>query len=193
MIIHKFKPWVGQFLIINFILSQDWATCSWSSCLKFIIWFLREIIFAGGKYLVIKASLHLSQESILFCGKYENQIFARSCNENGNNFNFTISVSTSFFFCMSHNSTKVLRWDASSSLGFPANWSYIIRFSNATLISYDSALVAGGAIGVLMKSLLLVFEKSHNLVYSWDIVTIQASKQNNICLCNLSNEKNTVF
>src|SRR3990170_7322074 len=97
MIIQRFEPCVGQFLSINFILSQDCVTCSCSSCLKFMIWVLREIIFVGGKYLVIKASLHLSQESILFRGKDENQIFGRSLNENGNNFNFTISLSTYFF------------------------------------------------------------------------------------------------
>src|SRR3990170_8994715 len=129
-----------------------------------MIWVLREIIFAGGKYLVMKASLHLSQESILLRGKEENQIFARSRKENGNNFNFTISLSTSFFFCISHNSTKVLRWDAASSLGVPKNCSFITRFNKAALISHDSALVAGGAIVVLMKSSLLVLEKSHNLV-----------------------------
>ena len=44
--------------------------------------------------------------------------------------------------------------------------SFITRLSKAALISHDSALVAGGAIGVLIKSLLLVFEKSHNLVFS---------------------------
>ena len=75
-----------------------------------MIWVLREIIFVGGKYLVMKASLHLSQELILLRGKEENQIFARSRKENGNNFNFTISLSTSFFFCISHNSTNVLIW-----------------------------------------------------------------------------------
>ena len=97
MIIQRFKPCVGQFLIINFILYQDWETCSCSSCLKFMICILREIIFAGGKYLVIKASLHLFQESILLRGNEENQIFARSRKEKGNNFNITISLSTSFF------------------------------------------------------------------------------------------------
>src|SRR3990170_6473774 len=166
MIIQRFEPCVGQFLCINFILSQDCSTCSCSSCLKFMICVLREIIFAGGKYLVIKASLHLSQESILFRGKDENQIVARSRNENGNNFNFTISLSTSLFFCISHNSTKVLRWDVASSLGLPENCSFITRFNKAAFISHDSALVAGVAIGVLMKSSLLVFEKSHSLVFS---------------------------
>ena len=127
MIIHNFNPWVGQLRIINFILSQACATCSWSSCLKFIISFLRELILAGGKYLEIKASLHLFHESILFLGKDENQVLARSHSENGNSSNLTISLSTSFFFCISHSSMKVLRWDATSSLGFPANCSFIIR------------------------------------------------------------------
>src|SRR3990170_5706269 len=122
------------------------------------------IILVGGKYLAIKASLHLSQESILFQGKDENQVLARSRSENENNFNLTISLSTYFFFCISQSSMKVLRWDAASSLGLPENCSFIPRFCKAALISYDSALVAGGAIGVLIKSLLLVFEKSHNLV-----------------------------
>ena len=56
-----------------------------------------------------------------------------------------------------------------------ANWSFMTRFSKAALISQDSASVIG-AIGVLRKSLLLVLEKSHNLVLSWAIVT---SKQSN--------------
>ena len=93
---------------INFILSQDCATCSCSSCLKFMIWVLREIIFMGGKYLLIKASLHLFQESILLRGKEQNQFFARYRKENGNNFHFTTSLFTSFLFCISHNSTNVL-------------------------------------------------------------------------------------
>jgi len=54
MIIQRFNPWIGQFLSITFILSQDCATCSCSSCLKFMIRVLREITFVGGKYLVIK-------------------------------------------------------------------------------------------------------------------------------------------
>ena len=51
----------------------------------------------GGKYLEIKASLHLFQESILFLGKDENQVLARCHSENGNSFNLTISLSTYFF------------------------------------------------------------------------------------------------
>src|SRR5215216_3640043 len=85
----------------------------------------REIILEGGKYLAIKASLHLSHESILFRGKDENQVLARSLSEKGNNFNFIVSLSISFFFCISHNSTKVFRWDASSSSGFPDNCSFL--------------------------------------------------------------------
>ena len=44
------------------------------------------MILAGGKYLEIKASLHLFQESILFLGKDKNQTLARSLSEKGNNF-----------------------------------------------------------------------------------------------------------
>src|SRR3990170_6425852 len=124
------------------------------------------MILAGGKYLAIKASIHLSQESILFRGKDENQVLARPRSENGNNFNLTISLSISFFFCVSQSSTKVLRWDAASSLGLPENCSFITRLSKAALMSHDSTLVARGAIGVLIKSLLLVLEKSHNFVFS---------------------------
>ena len=133
---------------------------------------LREIIFAGGKYLVIKTSLHLSQESILLRGKDENQLLARSRSEN--DFFWQYHYTHIFYFALSHNSTKVIRWDATSSLGLPKNCSFITRFSKATLLSQDSALATGGEIGVLIKSLLLVLEKSHNLVFSRDIVTKQA-------------------
>ena len=44
------------------------------------------------------------------------------------------------------------------------------RFSKAVLISQDSTSIRG-AIGVLIKSLLLVFEKSHNLVLSCAMAT----------------------
>ena len=47
----------------------------------------------------------------------------------------------------------------------PENCSFITRFIKAALISYDFALVAE-AIGVLLKSLLLVLEKSQTLVFS---------------------------
>ena len=49
------------------------------------------MIFVGGKYLEIKASLHLFHEPILFLGKDENQVLARSRSENRNTFNLTIS------------------------------------------------------------------------------------------------------
>jgi hypothetical protein len=60
---------------------------------------------------------------------------------------------------------KVLRRDAASSLGLPENCSFMTRFNKTALISQVSALVAGGPIGVLIKSLLLVLEKSHNFVF----------------------------
>ena len=46
----------------------------------------------------------------------------------------------------------------------------ITRFSKAVLISQDSTSLRG-AIGVLRKSLLLVFKKSHNLVLSCAMAT----------------------
>ena len=54
---------------------------------------------------------------------------------------------------------------------------FITRFNKAVLISQDSTSLRG-AIGVLRKSLLLVFEKSHNLVLSCAMATSQhTSKQ----------------
>ena len=50
------------------------------------------MILARGKYLEMKASLHLFHESILFLDKDENQVLARSLSEIGNSFNLTISV-----------------------------------------------------------------------------------------------------
>ena len=138
-----------------------------------MIWVLRKIIFVGGKYLVMKASLHLSQESILLWGKEKNKFLHDLAKKIEMNFNFTISLSTSVFFCISHNYTNALRWDAASSLGVPENWSFITRFNKAALISQDSALVTEGAIGVLIKSLLLILEKTHNFVFFWDIATMQ--------------------
>ena len=44
------------------------------------------MILAGGKYLEIKASLHLFHESILFLDKDKNQVLARSRSENENSF-----------------------------------------------------------------------------------------------------------
>ena len=51
------------------------------------------------------------------------------------------------------------------------------KIQQSGIKSQDSALVAEGAIEVLIKSLLLVLEKSHNLVFSWDIVTTQTRIQ----------------
>ena len=59
--------------------------------------------FSRRKILENKASLHLFHESILFLGKDENQALAQSLSEKGNSFNLTISLSTSLFFCISHN------------------------------------------------------------------------------------------
>ena len=42
------------------------------------------MILARGKYLEIKASLHLFHESILFLGKDENRVLAQSRSENEN-------------------------------------------------------------------------------------------------------------
>ena len=39
------------------------------------------MILAEGKHLEIRASLHLFHESILFLGKEENQVLARSLSE----------------------------------------------------------------------------------------------------------------
>ena len=126
---------------------------------------MARVKWGGGKYLEIKASLHLFHESILFLGRDENQALARSLSEKGNSFNLTISLSTSFFFFISHKSTKLFRWVAASSLGRTEDGSFMTRFNKAVLISQDSASVRG-AIGVLRKSLLLVLVKSHNLVVS---------------------------
>ena len=63
------------------------------------------MILAGGKYLEIKTSLHLFQESILFLGKDKNQVLARSLSEKGNSFNLTISLS---FFAYHTNQQSCL-------------------------------------------------------------------------------------
>ena len=52
----------------------------------------------GGKYLEIKASLHLFHESILFLGKEENQVLPRSLSENGDSFNLTYPHLSSFAY-----------------------------------------------------------------------------------------------
>ena len=50
------------------------------------------MILAGGKYLEIKASLHLFHESVLFLGKDENQVLARSRNENRKKLQFNDTI-----------------------------------------------------------------------------------------------------
>ena len=67
------------------------------------------MILAGGKYLEIKASLHLFQEAILFLGKDENQTLARSLSENGNNLNLRISLPYLSSFAYHTNQTKLFR------------------------------------------------------------------------------------
>ena len=62
------------------------------------------MILVGGKYMEIKAYLHLFHQSILFLGKDENQVLARSRSENGNSFNLTISSST--FFSLADHTTQ---------------------------------------------------------------------------------------
>ena len=52
---------------------------------------------SGRKILGNKSIFTVVRESILFLGKDENQVLARSRSENGNSFNLTISLSTSFF------------------------------------------------------------------------------------------------
>ena len=53
---------------------------------------------------------------------------------------------------------------------------FITRFSKAASISQDSTSLRG-AIGVLRNSLLLVFEKSHNLVLSCAMATSNPAHQ----------------
>ena len=66
------------------------------------------MILEGGKYLEIKASLHLFHESILFLGKDENQVLARSLSENGNNFNSTYHYLYLSYFAYHPNQQKYL-------------------------------------------------------------------------------------
>src|SRR3954470_14926666 len=84
--------------------------------------------------------------------------------------------STSLYFCISQSSTKLLRWAAAASELAPENCSLITRFNKAGLISYKVASGAGGAIGVLRKSLLFVLVKSHNLVFSAEFILAKVGK-----------------
>src|SRR5215216_7024672 len=125
-----------------------------------------DIILAGGQYFPIKASLHLVLESILFLVKEINHSLAFPLKEKGNNFSLIISPSISLCFCISQSSTKLFRWEAASSLPIPENCSLITRLSKAGFVSKKVSSAIGGVIGVLIKSLLLVLVKSHNLVFS---------------------------
>src|SRR4051812_36278961 len=95
--------------------SQAWETCSLSICLKFIILLLNWIILAGGQYFPMKASLHLSQESILFLGKDWSHLLALPLKEKGKSLSLTILPSTSLYFCISQSSTKLFKCKAASS------------------------------------------------------------------------------
>ena len=66
------------------------------------------MILAGGKYLEIKASLHLFHESILFLGKDENQVLARSHSENGNSLNLAYHYPHVFYFAYHTNQRNCL-------------------------------------------------------------------------------------
>ena len=66
------------------------------------------MILAGGKYLEIKASSHLFHESIIFLGKEEDQVLARSLSENENNFNLIISLSVLSSFASHTNQQSCL-------------------------------------------------------------------------------------
>src|SRR4051812_28620052 len=128
--------------------------CSLSYCLQFIMLLLNWIILAGGEYFPIKASLNLSQESMLFLGKDRSHSLALPLKEKGKSLSLTISPSTCLYFCISQSSTKLFKCKATSYLA-PDNCSFITRLSKARLISYEGGQVAGGAIGVHIKSLLL--------------------------------------
>src|SRR5215216_4513321 len=114
----------------------------------------------------MKASLYLVQESILFLVKEFNHSLAFPLKEKGNSLSLMISPSISLCFCISQSSTKLFRWASTSSLPIPENCSLITRLSKAGFISKKVSSDIGGAIGVLIKSLLLVLVKSHNLVFS---------------------------
>ena len=91
---------------------------------------------------------------MLFLGKDCSHSLALPLKEKEKILSLTISPSSSFYFCISQSSTKLFKCKAASSLA-PENCSFIARSSIAGLISYEGAEVAGGAIGVQIKSLLL--------------------------------------
>src|SRR4051812_28677565 len=67
------------------------------------------------QYFSIKASLHLSQELILFLGKDCSHSLALPLKEKGKSFSLTMSPSTSLYFCMSQSSIKSFKCKAASS------------------------------------------------------------------------------
>src|SRR4051812_16121217 len=101
----------------------------------------------------MKASLHLSQESMLCLGKDCNHSVALPLKEKGKSLSFTMSPYTSLYFCISQSSKKLFQCKAASSHA-SENCSFITRFSKAGLISYVGAEMAGGELGVQIKSLL---------------------------------------
>src|SRR3954466_13346223 len=106
----------------------------------------------------MKASLHLSQESILFLGKDCSHSLALPLKEKGKIFSLTMSPSTSLYLCISQSTIKLFKCKAASSPA-PENWSFITRFSKAGLISYEGAEVAGGGKrGVIKKIFFLLCE-----------------------------------
>src|SRR3954463_2709485 len=110
----------------------------------------------------MKASLHLSQESMLFLGKDWIHSLALPLKEKGKSLSFTMSQSTSLYFCISQSSTKLFKCKAAASPA-PENCSFITRFSKAGLISYEGVEVDGGEIRVQINSLFLSLVKSHDL------------------------------
>src|SRR3954470_9063026 len=94
--------------------SQAWETCSLSNCLKFIMLLLNWIILAGGFYFPIKASLHLSQESMLFLGKDWSQTLALPLKEKGKKLKF--NNITIYFLLLFHITklNKIIQMQSSS-------------------------------------------------------------------------------
>src|SRR5215216_2014812 len=132
----------------------------------------------------MKASLHLVLESILFLVKEINHSLAFPLKEKGNNFSLIISPSISICFCISQSSTKLFKWEAASSLPIPENCSLITRLNIAGFISKKVFSATGGAIGVLIKSLLLVLVKSHNLVFSRVVIFLGFQIRKQTCKTN---------
>src|SRR3954470_3594100 len=65
--------------------------------------------------IILKASLHFLQESILFLGKDCSHSLALPLREKGKSFSLTMSPSTSLYFCMSQSSIKLFKCKAASS------------------------------------------------------------------------------